>query len=226
MRHRYGTNLLDQGVSMKAEIFYKTMSKFYDLIDVIYFRNDSNSPGKVVFETMEDGDSVLDLCTGTATNALKIAKANSRSKVLGIDLSADMLGLARKKAQKAGISNIKLYYMDATKLKFKDKCFDKILLSLVLHEIDDELADGMINEAKRVLKDDGEIIITEWERSKKFFNKILFLPIEVLEPKTYKAFICKDLKAYFKKYGLIIKSEKHCDYSKVLILKKMKDPRK
>ena len=56
---------------------------------------------------------------------------------------------------------------------------------------------------------------------KKFFNKIVFLPIEVLEPKPYKAFITKDLKAYFKKCGLIIKAEKHCDYSKVLILKKM-----
>lgn len=206
---------------MKSEIFYKSMSKLYDLIDVIYFRNYSNSPRKVVFESIENGDSVLDLCTGTATNALKIAKANSRSRVLGVDLSKDMLGIARKKARKADILNIKLYCMDAAKLKFKDKCFDKILLSLVLHEIEDGLAHGIINEAKRVLKDDGEIIVTEWERSKKFFNKILFLPIEVLEPEPYKAFITKDLKAYFKKYGLIIKAEKHCDYSKVLILKKM-----
>ena len=205
---------------MKSEIFYKTMSKFYDLVDVIYFRNYSNSPRKVVFETIENGDSVLDLCTGTATNALKIAKANSLSKVTGIDLSKDMLKIARKKAHKADISNIKLYRMDATKLKFKDNCFDKILLSLVLHEIDDDLADSIINEAKRVLKDDGEIIITEWERSKKWLNKILFLPIEILEPKPDKAFISKDLKTYFEKYGLIVKSEKHCDYSKVLILKK------
>ena len=111
--------------------------------------------------------------------------------------------------------------MDATKLKFKDKCFDKILLSLVLHEIDDDLAENIIIEAKRVLKDYGEIIITEWERSKKWFNKILFLPIEVLEPKPYKSFISKDLKIYFEKYGLTVKSEKHCDYSKVLILKKI-----
>lgn len=60
---------------MKSEVFYKTMSKFYDLVDIIYFRNYKNSPRKVVLETIENGDSVLDLCTGTATNALKIAKA-------------------------------------------------------------------------------------------------------------------------------------------------------
>ncbi len=206
---------------MKSEVFYKTMSKFYDLVDIIYFRNYKKSPRKIVFETIENGDSVLDLCTGTATNALKIAKANAQSKVIGIDLSKDMLEIAREKAHKADISNIKLYFMDATKLKFKDNCFDKILLSLVLHEIDDDLAGSIIIEAKRVLKDYGEIIITEWERSQKWFNKILFLPIEVLEPKPYKSFINKDLKTYFEKYGLTVKSEKHCDYSKVLILKKI-----
>ena len=206
---------------MKSEVFYKTMSKFYDLVDIIYFRNYNNSPRKVVLETIENGDSVLDLCTGTATNALKIAKTNAQSKVIGIDLSKDMLGIAREKAHKADISNIKLYCMDATILGFKDKCFDKILLSLGLHEIDDDLAENIIIEAKRVLKDYGEIIITEWERSKKWFNKILFLPIEVLEPKPYKSFISKDLKTYFEKYGLTVKSEKHCDYSKVLILKKI-----
>lgn len=205
---------------MKSEFFYKTMSMFYDLIDIIYFRNYNTSPRKVVFETIENGDSVLDLCTGTATNALKIAKANTQSKVIGIDLSKDMLGIAMEKAHKADLSNIKLYCMDATKLKFKDKCFDKILLSLVLHEIDDALAEDIITEAKRVLKDYGEIIITEWERSKKWFHKILYLPIEVLEPKPYKSFIRKDLKTYFEQYGLTVKSEKHCDYTKVLILKK------
>ena len=211
---------------MNSVIFYKTMAKFYDLIDVIYFRNYNNSPRKVVFKIIENGNSVLDLCTGTATNALKIAKANPLSKVIGIDLSKDMLKIARQKAHKANTENIKLYCMDAAKLKFKDKCFDKILLSLVLHEIDDELAGNMISEAKRVLKDEGEIIITEWERSEKWWNKILFLPIEVLEPKPYKVFINKDLKTYFAKHGLSVKSEKHCDYSKVLMLRKGEEGRK
>lgn len=206
---------------MNSEIFYKTMSKFYDLVDVIYFRNYNNSPRKVVFETINNGDSVLDLCTGTATNALKIAKANPLSKVIGIDLSRDMLKVAREKAHKTNISNINLHRMDATKLKFKDRCFDKILLSLVLHEIEDDLADSIISEAKRVLKDDGEIIVTEWERSHNWMKKILFFPIEVLEPKPYKAFISKDLQKYFENYGLSIKTEKHCDYSKVVILRKM-----
>ena len=60
---------------------------------------------------------------------------------------------------------------------------------MVLHEIDEDLAGQILYEAKRVLKDDGEIIVTEWERSKNFFRKISFLPIELLEPKTFKRFV-------------------------------------
>lgn len=49
--------------------------------------------------------------------------------------------------------------MDAIELRFKSNSFDKILLSLILHELDEELATKVIMEAKRVLKDNGEIII-------------------------------------------------------------------
>ena len=37
-------------------------------------------------------------------------------------------------------------------MSFEDNCFDKVLLSLVLHEMDEEIAASIINEAIRVLK--------------------------------------------------------------------------
>lgn len=78
----------------------------------------------------------------------------------------------------------------------------------------------MIKEALRVLKDDGEIIVTEWERSSDVIKKIIFSPIEILEPKPYKTFVVKDLYAYFGGFGLDVIEEAHCDYSKVLKLSK------
>ena len=131
-----------------------------------------------------------------------------------------MLIIAKSKVKNESLSNIKFFHMDATNMKFKDKCFDKILLSLVLHETEEELAGKMITEAIRVLKDDGEIIITEWERSKELLKKIIFLPIEVLEPKPYRTFVVKDLYTYFNGFGLEVIEEIHTDYSKVLRLRK------
>ena len=204
-------------------LFYNMMAKAYDLLDVIYFRNVETSPRTAVFERIYDNEKVLDVCTGTAANAIRIAKEKANTKIVGIDLSKDMLKVAHKKIKKTGLNNIKLYQMDVTALKFKDCSFDKILISLVLHEIDEELADRIIKEAVRVLKSNGEIIIAEWEPSKKLTRKILFAPIHYLEPKTYHKFIGLDLKSYFHRYGLCIEEYIHCDYTRVVVVKKVKN---
>ena len=206
---------------MNSKLFYKVMSGFYDLLDVIYFRKYETSPRKVVFDTIGKKDNVLDLCTGTATNAIAIAKKNPNAKIVGVDLSKDMLVVARNKVNKENLANVRLYRMDATQMNFKDESFDKVLLSLVLHETDEELAKKIIKEAMRVMKPDGELVVTEWERSDNFIKKILFIPIEILEPKPYKTFVTKDHKKYFKEFGLEQVECKHCDYSKVMRLKKM-----
>ena len=157
---------------MDSKLFYKVMSGLYDLIDIVYFRDYENSPRKVVFESIGNTEKVL---------------------VIGIDLSKDMLKIAQGKVERSKVPNIKLYHMDATNMRFLDKFFDKILLSLVLHEVEENLAEKILAEAKRVLKDNGEIIVTEWEKSRKFSCRALFLPIDILEPKPFKSFIEKDL---------------------------------
>ena len=203
------------------QVFYKIISKGYDLLDVIYFRNFKKSPRKAVLDRIYENEKILDVCTGTATNAITIAKEKTNAKIIGIDLSKDMLKVAQNKIRKNGLKNIRLYHMDATHLKFKSNCFDKILISLVLHELDEALAVKIITEANRVLKDGGEIIITEWEPSKQLSKRILFAPIHYLEPKTYRKFIKTDLYSYFERYGLSIQEDIHCDYTRVITLKKI-----
>ena len=205
---------------MKSALFYKTMSKFYDLLDVIYFGKYDTGPRRVVNEAIEDNDNILDLCTGTGTNAVKKKKKNASVKIVGIDISNNMLAVAKSKLKKGKLLNVEFFLMDAGEMSFENESFDKVLLSLVLHEMEEEIAASIINEAIRVLKPDGEILITEWERSRSFFRKVVFSPIEVLEPKPYKSFVVKDLYTYFKKFGLTVTEEIHCDYSKVLKLKK------
>lgn len=207
---------------MNSKLFYKVMSGFYDLLDLMYFRKYESSPRKAVFDTIAENDRVLDLCTGTATNALAIAKRYPNTRVVGVDLSKDMLVIAKSKVRKGKFDNVRLYNMDATRLKFKDESFDKVLLSLVLHETDEDLAAEIINEAIRVMKADGELIVTEWEHSDELIKKILFFPIDILEPKPYETFVKKNHKKYFEEFGLEQVDCKHCDYTKVMILRKDK----
>ena len=206
---------------MKTNIFYKFIASVYDLLDVIYFRNYDRSPRKAVIEAISENDKILDLCTGTATNAMGISRAIPTSEIVGVDLSENMLKVAREKLKKSNIKNITLYQMDATKLSFKSESFDKILLSLILHEMDEELRSKILSEAKRALKKNGKIIITEWERSSKLSQRLLFMPIHLLEPKPYREFITKDLYSYFEKHDLQIEEYIHYDYTRVIILKPM-----
>lgn len=205
---------------MSSITFYKAISKVYDLLDVTYFKNKEHTPRKAVLERIGGVDNVLDICTGTATNAINIAKAKPSVEVTGIDLSDNMLEVGKAKVKKAHLANVTLKRMDATALEFGASTFDTVLISLVLHELDEDLAGRLILEAKRVLKDDGKIIVTEWEKPESRGRRMLFAPIALLEPKSYRSFIKKDLYRYFASFGLRVDEYVHCDYSRVLVLRK------
>lgn len=207
---------------MNGNALYARIAKVYDLLDMTYFRKEESSPRIAVSRQIEDGDRVLDICTGTATTAIKVAKERKKAAIAGIDRSKEMLQIARKKIESEQIKNIKLYQMDATKLKIPDKSFDKVLISLVLHEVEEKLAENIILEVRRVLKDNGRLIVTEWNKPEKLIQRLLFFPISIVEPKPYRSFIKKDMKAYFRKYGLEMEHMIMCDYTKVMVLRKIK----
>lgn len=199
---------------------YRLNSKFYDLLDVIYFKRFDMSPRTAIQELIPDNGKVLDICTGTATNGILIAENKINTFTYGIDISKEMLEIAKEKIKKQNLTNIKLKQMDATATDFDNESFDVVLISLVLHEISNDLATKIIEEAKRVVKAEGKIIVIEWEKPSSFFRKLVFLPIQWMEPKRFYEFLNCDMYEYFRKRQLEIVSLKHCDYSKVIELSK------
>jgi phosphatidylethanolamine/phosphatidyl-N-methylethanolamine N-methyltransferase len=79
-------------------------------------------------------------------------------KVTGIDLSTDMLNLARKRMKKSNHSNIEaLLEMDATSLAFQDNHFDIVVASYVLTVVPNPVK--VIHELARVTKPGGIVLI-------------------------------------------------------------------
>lgn len=205
---------------MDSFMIYKGMSKVYDLLDIIYFRNKNRNPRNALSSFIDQQDvNILDICTGTATNAITIAKDNKNVKIVGIDISQEMLQIAEKKVIWNELNNIELIKMDASNTTFKDNTFDVILISLVLHEIPNELAKKFLSEAKRILKPQGKLLVIEWEEPQGFFQRVLFSLIRKSEPKGFEQFLKCDMKSYFEKLDLEIIDIKHCDYTKVLHIK-------
>ena len=204
---------------MKAN--YKILSFFYDLIDVLYFNRKRHSPRTALLSFIPDTPvRVLDVCAGTGSNSLVIAKNNTKAKITALDLSVDMLKIAEKKFQKENIKNVETKIADARKTGFDDNTFDVILLSLVLHEIDNDLRQAIISEAKRILRHDGRIIVIEWEQPEKRFQRFMFSFIKSMEPNGFKDFLNTDLTDYFRTIGLNIVEKRSCDYTQVFALSK------
>lgn len=204
---------------------YQLLSKVYDVLDYTYFKSQVNNPRQALLDFIPEHEAVnvLELCVGTATNSILIAKNRPNAKVYGIDRSKEMLNIALEKCIKEGIDNIELRKRDATKTGIKGEQFDYIILSLVLHESSSELAASILSEAKRLLKKNGRILILEWEVPKTMLRKAAFYPIMKLEPKGFDKFVHMDFKQYFAKHHLQLVKTVHCNYSRVFELAKMVD---
>ena len=203
---------------------YSIVSKVYDLLDILYFKENGLNPREMITKMIPNKKiTILDMCCGTLSNTITIAKERSSIKVVGLDLSKDMLQVARKKLYKQRISNVYLKCADATKTKIKKQSFDYIIIGLVLHESSPELIRGILHEAYRLLKDDGHLIVFEWEPPQKTKQIMKFFPLylgERLNCKTFKQFYTSDKELYFRKYGFKVEQKYYCNYSIVLNMKK------
>ncbi|MCL2109072.1 MAG: methyltransferase domain-containing protein [Oscillospiraceae bacterium] len=195
---------------------YNTLSTVYDLLDIIYFRRSEKSPRTALVSAITDAPvKVLDVCAGTCTNSILIAQNKPNAKITALDKAEKMLKIAQKKFRKKGIQNIEITVADACNSGLPDGTFDVILLSLVLHEISEDLQSAFLREAKRLLAPNGEIIVIEWERPASFSERLKFALIELIEPKIFKEFLKKDLRRFFENAGFTVLDKQSCDYTVV-----------
>jgi demethylmenaquinone methyltransferase/2-methoxy-6-polyprenyl-1,4-benzoquinol methylase len=200
-------------------ISYKIISKFYGLLDLIYFRNSCKNPRYILSTKIpNDSSKILEIATGTAKNIILLGEQKPKLGIIGIDLSEEMLNIARNRITKKKINNIELIKMDGIKIAFNDKTFEYIIISLLLHELIEDIANKILRECCRVLKHDGKILVLEWEKPQKIIQKILFFITTVFEPKAFKHFMKKDLEKYFLNNGFKINSIEYGNYSKVIEL--------
>jgi Methylase involved in ubiquinone/menaquinone biosynthesis len=161
---------------------YTFLSIGYDLLDKIWLSEKGRNPRDVIEELIPNEKcKVLDLCCGTFTNGLFIAKKNPKNLVVGLDRSEPMLREGRRKIDKAGISNVELMCLDATKTGIEEESFDYAIIGLVLHECNPELWKSILAETRRILKPNGRIIILEWERPDNLKQRIKFAPLYITE---------------------------------------------
>ena len=107
------------------------------------------------------GERVVDVACGTGLVTLSAAAAVGPSgTVLGTDISAGMIELARTAAARSGLDNIRFARMDAETLERGAAEFDAALCSLGLMYVPDP--DAALRELHRVLRPGGRAVVSVW----------------------------------------------------------------
>jgi ubiquinone/menaquinone biosynthesis C-methylase UbiE len=103
------------------------------------------------------GDLALDVATGTGNTAFALAPYVGR--VIGLDLTREMLDQARRIAAERGIDNVDWVIGDAADLPFQDGTFDLYAVRAAPHHFPD--IDAFLSEAYRVLKPGSNAVFVD-----------------------------------------------------------------
>ena len=156
---------MDQNSIIKS---YKRVSSFYDYTFGKVFK-----PGqRALIEKMSCNDSDIVLEIGIGTGA-SLQFYPNKTNVIGIDISPDMLDLAKEKIKNNKIENKYISMMNGERLSFPDNTFDKVVAMYVMSVTQNPKS--LVDEMKRVCKDDGDIYIVNHfsSESDKFWVKAL-----------------------------------------------------
>ena len=110
---------------------------------------------------LRSGEHVLDLGTGTGAVARQAAAIVAPGgRVVGVDISPEMLSIARHDATSRGLENVTFLEGRAEAIPTSDAEFDAVLASLSLMFVIDR--DAAAREIARVLKPGGRFVAAVW----------------------------------------------------------------
>jgi ubiquinone/menaquinone biosynthesis C-methylase UbiE len=158
------------------------------------------------------GMAILDV--GCGTGSLLELYQRCSCVLYGIDLSPSMLEIARKRLGDSAL----LHIGNASEMPYEDRSFDLVTAMLALHEMNPTTRSFVIGEMKRVLRDDGCILLIDFHPGpirplKGWITKLIILLSEVAAGRehfrNYRRFIAtKGLPTLIAENALIVKKQR------------------
>lgn len=114
----------------------------------------------VALSKIKKGDIVVDLGSGAGFDSfLASEKVGEKGKVIGIDMTKEMIEKARVNAKKNRIENVEFKLGDIGELPIKNESVDKVISNCVINLAEDK--DKVFSEAYRVLKKNGKMYVSD-----------------------------------------------------------------
>jgi demethylmenaquinone methyltransferase/2-methoxy-6-polyprenyl-1,4-benzoquinol methylase len=147
----------------KMKGIFDSLARNYDLANTImslgmhhYWRRHA-----VARTGLKPGEKALDLCCGTGMITADLAeRVGSSGRITGMDLSGEMMAIARQRLDKRGLAErVELVQGDVAELPFPADSFDCVTIGYGLRNVHDP--ERVLGEIQRVLKPGGITVAIE-----------------------------------------------------------------
>jgi ubiquinone/menaquinone biosynthesis C-methylase UbiE len=146
----------------RPAVFQGRASRIYDVMARRLLRGVYRRLADDIADAAPEDAEVLDVGTGPGVLLVEIARRRPDLRLVGIDLSADMVAAAERNLSEFG-ARASARLGDVTDLPFPDRSFDLIVSSFSLHHWDDP--EAAVPELERVLRPGGRLCIYDFRHA-------------------------------------------------------------
>ena len=142
----------------QAADYFRDNAEQWDQIRSLHVDDEEIERAMVTLLKPDDVGELLDI--GTGTGRMLIVYGAKATRAVGIDLSREMLSVARVNLERASLRNCQVRLGDMYQLPVASESFDSVTIHQVLHYADSPA--DVIVEAARVLRPGGRLVVADF----------------------------------------------------------------